>query len=115
MPPPPAALVVPPGPPPPVMVVVVPPSVLVTRPVETPRKRWPALVAQDVGIGDVQIDARDGDVVVVLERQRDGVGKAQIDLAVAQQVVQRGVFVEPRQRIIRWRVGQATGWRSEAS
>ena len=39
----PEAVLVPPGPPPPVIVVVVPPSVLVTRPVETPRRVDPAL------------------------------------------------------------------------
>ncbi len=44
--------------------------------------------AQDVGVGDIQIVAGDGDVVVVLKSQRQRVREAQVDLAVLHQVGQ---------------------------
>ena len=52
------------------------------------QRRLPGIGAQNIGIGDVEIVARDGDVVIILNRQCNGVGKAQVDFAVLQQVAQ---------------------------
>jgi hypothetical protein len=42
---------------------------------------------QHVGVGDVQVIARDGDVEIVLQRQRDRVIQRQIKLAVVHELV----------------------------
>ncbi len=48
--------------------------------------------AQDIGVSDVQVVARDGDIQVVLQRERDGVIERQVELAVPHQGIDaRGV------------------------
>ncbi len=56
------------------------------------------MCAQDVGIGDVEVDARNGDVVIILESEGDGVAQAEVELAIAEQVVEPGRVAETRQR-----------------
>ena len=58
--------------------------------------------AKDIGIGDIQVVARDGNIEIVLERQRDRVVQRKVELAIVHQRVDaRGVGQ------IRW--GQAPG------
>ena len=52
------------------------------------QRRCAGLGAQNIGVRNVQVVAGDGDVVVVLNRQRNRIGEAQIDLAVLHQVGQ---------------------------
>ena len=60
------------------------------------------LGAQDIGVGDVQVVARDGDVKIVLERQRDGIVERQVELAVAHQGIDaRGVGQVRRRQVPR--------------
>ncbi len=56
--------------------------------------------AEEVGVGDVEVDAGDGDVEVVLEREGDGVGEAEIDLAVAEKVVEARGVAEARRGVV---------------
>ena len=111
-PPPPAPLVVPPGPPPPVTVVPEPPSVFVTRPVETPRSVAPAFARRYVRVRNVQVDARNRDVVVVLQRQRNRIRQAQINLPVPQQRVEPRRVCQPRQRHVGRRVRLQIGFQN---
>ena len=89
---PPEPTVVPPGPPPVVKVEVEPPSVPVTRPGGRAQRRCAGACAQNVGVGNVQIVAGNGDVVVVLDGQGERIRQAQIDLAILQQVASRTEF-----------------------
>ncbi len=58
--------------------------------------------AQDVGISDIQVIARDGDVEIVLERQRDGVIQRQVELAVVHELVDaRGIRKIRRRQVPR--------------
>ena len=66
----------------------VPPCVFCKNRRANAAQRRAGLGAQNIGIGNVQVVPGDGDVVVVLKRKRDGIGKAQIDLAVLHQVLQ---------------------------
>ncbi len=50
-----------------------PPGVFCTTPLLTPRMAGSRLGAPDVGIGDVQVVAGNGDVEIVFERKRDGI------------------------------------------
>ena len=44
--------------------------------------------AEDVSIGNVEIVSRNRDVVVILDRKSNGIGKAKVDLAILDQVIQ---------------------------
>ena len=54
-------------------------------PVFTPSVGAPAFARKNIGIGDVQVVARDGDVEIVLQRQRNRVIQRQIELALVHQ------------------------------
>src|SRR5260370_16129105 len=47
----------------------------------------PSSGAQDVGVGDIKIEARDGDVEIVLECQSDGVVEREIEFAIMHELV----------------------------
>jgi len=54
--------------------------------------------AQDVGIGNIQRVARNGNVEVVLERQSDGVVERKIELAIVQKLVDSPRIAQIRRR-----------------
>ena len=56
--------------------------------------------AQDVGVCNVEVYARDFDVVVVFKSEQDGVGKAEVQLAVAHDVVDAGGVTEARSLVV---------------
>ena len=56
------------------------------------------LGAQDVSVGDVEVNARDRDVEVIFEREQHRIRQAQIDLAIADQLVQFGRIAQARER-----------------
>ena len=85
---PPEPPVVPPGPPPVVKMDAEPPSVFAIRPEGAPRGDCPVLVRRISVSAMLEIVAGDGDVVVVLKGQRDGVGEAEIDFAVLHHVIE---------------------------
>src|SRR5260370_37529076 len=47
----------------------------------------PSSGAQDVGVGDIQVEARDGDIEVVFEREGDGVVERKIEFAIMHELV----------------------------
>ena len=89
---PPAPPVVPPAPAPGAPVPkppTPPPGVPCTTPALTPRKLPPALRAQYVHVGDGQIVAGDRQVKIVFERQPNGILEGQVQLAVANQLIEQ--------------------------
>ena len=60
--------------------------------------RSASLRAQHVGVGDVQVVARDGDIEIVFERERNGVIERQIEFAVVHELVDSGGIGEIRRR-----------------
>ncbi len=63
------------------------------------------LGAQHVGVGDVQVVARDGDIEIVFERQRNGVIQRKIELAVVHELVDARSVGQIRRRQMPRRVG----------
>ena len=72
--------------------------------------RGPGFGAQHVGVGDVQVVARDGDVEIVLERERDGVVQRQIQLAIVHELVDARGVGQVRSSQVPRRVRRQSDW-----
>src|SRR5580698_5250379 len=62
---------------------------------DTEKKVRSRVCAQDIRIGNVQVEALDGDVVVILKRQQNGVAEAKVDFAVFDQIDEPDRVEEP--------------------
>ncbi len=85
---PPTAVEVPPGPPPELSdleLVPEPPSVPSHQAAADAQKTGARPGAQQIGVRNVKVVALDGNIVVVLEAENDGIGQAQVNLAIVNQ------------------------------